>query len=186
MKSLLITDTSVLLNVLASQCAEEILSGSEWKFLVCQSVLSETLILRDRETQEVVPVDLSELIAKKHLHILDLETDEEYELLADYAALMGRGGQGEAMCFALSESRSLPVAIDDERAVKRAKRRYPNIVTFTTPMILRGWEAKLQIPTTKMLGVLLGIQRWANYAPGLDHPEYVWWQTILAAKREEI
>ncbi len=179
MKSLLLTDTSVLLNLLATQCVEEILLGSEWQFLVCKSVLEEALILRDRETQEVVSVDLSELLTKKLLQVVELETDEEYELLTDYSALMGKGGEGEAMCFALSESRSLPVAIDDERAVKRAKRRFPKIVALTTPALLQQWKNNSQIPRGKMKGILLLIQRWANYYPGPKHPDYGWWQSIV-------
>jgi hypothetical protein len=179
MKSLLITDTSVLLNLLATQCADQIISGSKWKFLVCKSVLKETLILRDRETQEVVSVDLSELFGKKLLQVVELETDEEYELLTDYSALMGKGGEGEAMCFALSESRSLPVAIDDERAVKRAKRRFPKITTLTTPAILQQWKNNSDISVVKMQEILLHIQRWANYYPGPNHPDYKWWQSII-------
>ena len=58
MKQLLITDTSVLLNLLATHCPEEILSTVPYQFLVCLNVLEEALILRDRETQERVEVDL--------------------------------------------------------------------------------------------------------------------------------
>ena len=180
MKRLLITDTSVLLNLLATECAEEILAASDCQFLVCKNVLDEALILRDRETLKVVPVDLTDLLAKNLLQVVDLETDEEFELLADYSALMGKGGQGEAMCFALSEGRDLPVAIDDERAVKRARRRFPKIVSITTPSMLRQWESKSQIPPEKMKTILLRIQRWANYYPGASHPDYDWWQATLA------
>jgi predicted nucleic acid-binding protein len=182
MKSLLITDTSVLLNLLATGCIEEIIMGSKWKFHVCKSVLSEALILRDRETRDVVTLDLSELLSKQLLQVLALETDEEYELLADFSALMGKGGEGEAMCFALAESRSLPVAIDDERAVKRAKRRFSNLLTFSTPAILRQWEAKAQISTERMKETLVRIERWANYHPGPHHVDYAWWQNLLTPK----
>jgi predicted nucleic acid-binding protein len=185
MKSLLITDTSVLLNLLATQCAEEILSGTKWRFFVCKSVLEETLILRDRETQEIVPVDILDLLSKNLLQVVESETDDEYELLADYSAMMGKGGHGEAMCFALSESRSLPVAIDDERAVKRAKRRFPKIVTLTTPAILRHWVGNSQVSPEKIQGILLRIQRWANYRPGTNHPDYSWWQSITIAGNPE-
>jgi predicted nucleic acid-binding protein len=180
MKSLLITDTSVLLNLLATQRAEEILSGINWQFYVCKNVVEEALVLRDSETQEIVAVDLSALVTKKLLQVLELETDEEFELLADYSALMGKGGYGEAMCFALSESHSLPIAIDDERAVKRAKRRFSSVRVLTTPEILKQWQADASVPQATIRTTLLLIQRWASYYPGPKHPCYDWWSSTLA------
>jgi predicted nucleic acid-binding protein len=180
MKQLLITDTSVLLNLLATHCPEEILSTLPYKFLVCQNVLNEALILRNRETQESVEVDLSALIAKSHLSVVELETEDEFELLVDYSALMGKGGHGEAMCFALCESRSLPIAIDDERAIKRAKRRIPNILTVSTYSILQEWQVIGNVASDRMKETLQQIQRWANFHPGPNHPAYSWWSGILA------
>jgi hypothetical protein len=59
----------------------------------------------------------------------------------DYAALFG-AGDGEAMCFALAESRGHPIAIDDERAIRRAKKRNPNFETRGTLEILMRWQER--------------------------------------------
>jgi hypothetical protein len=179
MESLLITDTSVLLNILATDCAQRIFTESGWQFSVCDSVVAETLVLRNRETEENRPVDLSLLLHSGALQMLALETDNEFELLVDYAALIGRGGETEAMCFALAEGRSLPVAIDDERAVKRARRRFPGLATVTTPEILVRWQEMKGVPPEEMGVALQRIYTWANYFPGRNHPYYKWWQTVL-------
>jgi hypothetical protein len=179
MESLLITDTSVLLNILATDCAERILTDSGWQFSVCESVVAETVVLRNRETRESRPIDLSPLLHNGMLQMLALETDAEFELLVDYSALIGRGGETEAMCFALAEGRSLPVAIDDERAVKRARRRFSGLATITTPEILMRWQERTRVPPEEMSILLQRIHTWANYLPGRNHPCHKWWHTVL-------
>lgn len=179
MDQALITDTSVLLNILATGCAEEIFGDAGWGFSVCRAVLSETLLLRNRDTQECCPAELAPFIERRLLTVLEISGDDEYELLADFTALMGRKGDGEAMCFALAESRSLPLAIDDERAVKRAKQRFQELTVLSTPDILQSWQRMMKIEAKRMGGVLRRIQTWANYFPGPRHPAYAWWQSQL-------
>lgn len=179
MESLLITDTSVLLNILATDCAQQIFTESGWQFCVCETVVTETLVLRNRETQESRVVDLSPLFHNGALQMLKLESDAEFELLIDYTALIGRGGEAEAMCFALAEGRSLPVAIDDERAVRRARQHFLELSTVSTPEILMRWQEKKKTSREKMCTVLLRIQTWANYFPGPNHLCYKWWQEVL-------
>jgi len=181
MDQALITDTSVLLNILATGCADEIFGDAGWSFSVCRAVLKETLLLRNRDTQECCPADLAPFVERRLLTVLEIAGDAEYELLADFTALMGRKGDGEAMCFALAESRSLPLAIDDERAVKRAKQRFQELTVLSTPDILQSWQRIMKLEAQRMGGVLKRIQTWANYFPGSRHPAYAWWQSQLAA-----
>ena len=75
------------------------------------------------------------------LERIEPQTDLEFELLIDYAALLG-AGDGEAMCFALAESRGHPIAIDGERAIRRAKKRHPNFETLGTLEILILWQER--------------------------------------------
>jgi hypothetical protein len=144
-------------------------------FKVCPDVIREVKILRDRETGEEHAIDLEPFFAAGFLERIEPQTDMEFELLIDYAALLG-AGDGEAMSFALAESRGHPIAIDDERAIRRAKKRYPNFETLGTLEILIMWQERNGIADERMGQLLQSIFRFARFRPAASHPHYVWWQ----------
>lgn len=175
MGTILITDASVLINLVASGAAGDILSGCGMEFKVCPDVIREVRILRDRETGEEHAIDLEPLFADGKLEKIEPESDSEFELLIDYAALLG-AGDGEAMCFALAESRGHPIAIDDERAIRRAKKRNPNFETLGTLEILILWQDRNGIADQRMGQLLQSIFRYARFRPAASHQRYTWWQ----------
>lgn len=174
MGAILITDASVLINLVASGATENILSSCGMTFKVCPDVIREVKILRDRETGEEHAINLEPYFAAGLLERIQLETDLEFELLIDYAALL-IAGDGEAMCFALAESRGHPIAIDDERAIRRAKKRNPNFETLGTLEILIIWQERNRIADEQMGQILQAIFRYARYQPAVSHPHYAWW-----------
>jgi len=175
MRTILITDASVLINLVASGAAAEILGGCGLEFQVCTDVIAEVKILRDREAGEEHPIVLEPLFAANLLTRIEPETDEEFELLVDYSALLG-AGDGEAICFALAESRGHSIAIDDERAIRRAKRRNPNFETLGTLEILILWQERNGLPDERMGLLLRSIFRFARFRPAASHPQFAWWQ----------
>jgi hypothetical protein len=174
MGPILITDASVLINLVASGIPAEILGGCGWEFHVCPDVLAEVTLLRDRETGEEHPIDLHPLFTNGLLTLVQPESDEEFVLLIDYSALLGHG-KGEAMCFALAEARSLPVAIDDARAARRASRRNPGVMTLDTLQILKTWQERTGNSDGSVGALLKAIYRYARYQPATNHPEFEWW-----------
>lgn len=175
MEKVLITDASVLINLVASGATREILIGCGLECKVCPDVIREVKILRDRETGEEHPIDLTSYFTDGLLEKIQPETDTEFELLVDYSALLG-DGDGEAMCFALAESRALPVAIDDERAIRRAKKRNPEFKTLGTLEILILWQERNGVLDERMGQLLQSIFRFARFRPAMSHPHYSWWQ----------
>ncbi|MEO5916081.1 MAG: hypothetical protein ABIS50_17730 [Luteolibacter sp.] len=175
MGPILITDASVLINLVASGMAGKILSGCGMDFKVCPDVIREVKVLRDRETGEEHAIDLEPFFTAGLLERIEPETDLEFELLIDYAALLG-AGDGEAMCFALAESRNHPIAIDDERAIRRAKKRNPNFETLGTLEILILWQERNEVADERMGQLLQSIFRFARFRPAVSHPHYGWWQ----------
>ena len=173
MGTILITDASVLINLVASGAAGDILSGCGMESKVCPDVIREVKILRDRETGEEHAIDLEPFFAGGLLERIEPETDLEFELLIDYAALLG-AGDGEAMCFALAESRGHPIAIDDERATRRAKKRYSNFETLGTLEILILWQGRSGIADERMGQLLQSIFRFARFRPDASDPRYAW------------
>jgi len=140
----------------------------------CQNLHTDPISLRDRETGEEHPIDLEPLFAANLLTRIEPETDEEFELLVDYSGLLG-AGDGEAMCFALAESRGHSIAIDDERAIRRAKRRNPNFETLGTLEILILWQEKHAVGDKRMGQFLQSIFLYARFRPASSHPKYGWW-----------
>lgn len=181
MAVVLITDASVLINLVASGAATEILAGCGWRFHVCQEVLAEVKMLRDRETGEEHPIDLSPLLTAGLLTLIEPELEEEFELLIEYSALVG-AGKGEAMCFALAEARNIPIAIDDVRAVRKARRRNPAIETIDTITILKQWHKKLGNSNEKIGTLMRAIYRNARYLPAEKHPEFGFWKRCFDAE----
>lgn len=179
-QEILITDASVLINIVASGIPEEILGGCGWKFHGCMDVISEVKLLRDRETSEEHPIDLGPFLTAGLLKLVQPESDEEFELLVEYSALLGHG-KGEAMCFALAEARDLPVAIDDVRAARKACRRNPRVITFDTFQILKAWQQRAGKTDEEVGGLLKAIYRYARHLPAMNHPEYDWWNRCYGA-----
>jgi len=175
MGKILITDASVLINFTASGVAEEILTGCGMQFKVCPDVIREVKVLRDRETGEEHAINLEPFFMAGSLELIEPETDSEFDLLVDYAALLG-AGDGEAMCFALAESRGHPIAIDDERAIRRAKKRHPYFETFGTVEILMLWQELNAVSNERMGQLLQSIFRYARFRPASSHSQYAWWQ----------
>jgi len=175
MGTILITDASVLINLVASGAAGDVLTGCGMEFKVCPDVIREVRILRDRETGEEHAIDLEPLFADGMLERIEPQTDSEFELLIDYAALLG-AGDGEAMCFALAESRGHSIAIDDERAIRRAKKRNPNFETLGTLEILILWQERNGVADERMGQLLQAIFRFARFRPAASHPNYDWWR----------
>ena len=175
MGTILITDASVLINLVASGAAGDILSGCGMEIKVCPDVIREVKILRDRETGDEHAIDLEPFFAAGMLERIEPKTDSEFELLIDYAALLV-SGDGEAMCFALAESRGQPIAIDDERAIRRAKKRNPNFETLGTLEILILWQELNSVADERMGQLLQSIFRYARFRPAATHPHHEWWQ----------
>lgn len=174
MGTILITDASVLINLVASGVAGEILSGCGMDFKVCPDVIREVKVLRDRETAEEHAIDLEPFFAAGLLERIEPVTDSEFELLIDYSALLG-AGDGEAMSFALAESRGHPIAIDDERAIRWAKKRNSNFETLGTLELLILWQERNEVADERMGQVLQSIFRFARFRPAVSHSRYVWW-----------
>jgi hypothetical protein len=181
MPLLLITDTSVLLNLIASGHAASIFTRSPWRFVVCPNVQEEALFLRNRASQESKRIDLAPFFGASQLECMAPESDEDFEWLLDFTAAFGRGSEGEAMCFALAASRKLCLAIDDRRAIKKASRLEFDQIIVSTPEIIRAWQETAPVDPADLAQALQAIWDWARYKPPEDHPLASWWSKAAAA-----
>lgn len=182
MGRLLVTDSCVFINLFASGAAEEIFREGSWKFCVCENVRKEVIRLRNRQTGEIREIPLADHIDSGLLETLDPETDREFELLVEVTATLGKGSDGEAMCFALAASRNLPVATDDKRAVRKALPVLDDLEIVDTLAILQDWAERVRPSKEKLREMLQNIRLWAAFEPPRDHPERAWWEEVFEEK----
>ncbi len=170
---ILISDTSVLLNLVAADCLSSLCHATGWQFVVCSAVLNETKKLRDVSTGEMVLVDLSPMIQAGLLHVIDMIEPEEKVIYIDQAAVVD---DGEAMSMAIAAYRSLELAIDDRQATNHSKRAFPNLRIWSTPEILKAWDESTILPTGALGLAIRNIEERARYFPAKSHPLSRWWQ----------
>lgn len=56
---ILLSDSSVLLNLLASDCLASVAAATGWQFAICPAVRDEAKKLRDSQSGEMVEVDIT-------------------------------------------------------------------------------------------------------------------------------
>jgi hypothetical protein len=169
----------VLINILASGRAQEILTGSEYKFGICTVVSKESIYLRAADPNAPPDtVELEPFVKSKSLTVYALSGDKEQTLYIDYAADLD---DGEAMTLALAFSRGFAVATDDRKA-RRIFLEDTGDVTrlLSTPQILKRWSPRAGLTAGELKKVLLEVSRRGRFSPPSGDPDFSWWsQAVL-------
>jgi predicted nucleic acid-binding protein len=175
-----ILDACVLINLLASEEAEDILQATGKECRICVVVEKESLYLRPddphEETFESVKLDV--LINSGLLTLCDIEGDYEAALYVDYASRMD---DGEAMSTAIAVSRNYILATDD----RKARRIFLESITdskrlTSTSELIRNWADNRLISPVRLKAVLTRIQHKANFCPPRRDPNFTWWNNACA------
>lgn len=178
-QSVAILDACVLINILASGRAQEILTGSEYKFGICTVVSKESIYLRAADPNAPPDtVELEPFVKSKSLTVYALSGDKEQTLYIDYAADLD---DGEAMTLALAFSRGFAVATDDRKA-RRIFLEDTGDVTrlLSTPQILKRWSPRAGLTAGELKKVLLEVSRRGRFSPPSGDPDFSWWsQAVL-------
>ena len=174
-----VLDACVLLNLLASDEAQNIIASAADEYLICEAVAKEVIELRiadsDEETFEVIKID--DLIKKGILKICVIENSLEESLYINYA---GRVDDGEAMSIAIAEVRGYRLATDD----RKARRVFldavndPSRLLYTSDLV-RHWAEQENLPVDKLKVKLLNIRSRATFFPPKRDPNFSWWMNIL-------
>jgi hypothetical protein len=170
----LLNDSSVLLNLLATDCLAAIAADTGWQFAVCPAVRDEAKKMRDAATGELVPLDIGPLIASGLLQVLELAGEEEQILYVEQSIVVD---DGEAMSIAIAASRGLELAMDDKQASNHTRRAFPLVRLWTTPEILKHWAEAASVSAYKLREAIFYIEERARYFPSKTHPLAAWWQS---------
>ena len=167
-------DSDVLMNLLATRCAVEILRALNLLLLVPPAVAAEILYLESEEPNgEREQIDLAPLEAAGVLTRIDL-TDPELNLVLDLARVVD---DGEAEVIAVALTRTLTIATDDRKARRVAMERGATLLS--TPEVLHRWQSQAEASAERMSQVLNLIGRRSRYRPRSEHPLYRWWMSLI-------
>lgn len=172
MKPLLITDASVLVNLLATEAFEDIAVQAGWRFVICEAVQLEVLAVRNADTGEMEEVELQRFLDRNLIEVVVLDADAESDCYVEYAALVD---DGEAMSLAIAETRKLAIALDDRRAISIAHRRGFSGEMLTTPDLLHEWWQKKPMSEVEFGELLRLMEVRARYVPPKNHALRQWW-----------
>lgn len=171
MKPLLITDASVLVNLLATDAFEDIAHKAGWRFVICEAVQREVLALRNADTGDMEPVELQSFVESKLIEVTKLQSDE-CDCYVEYSAVVD---DGEAMSLAIAETRKLAIAVDDRRAISIAQRRGLTSTMLTTPELLHLWCQQTKAEDGEVGRILRLVEIRARYVPPKNHALRQWW-----------
>ena len=169
----MVSDSSVLLNLLAADCLESMAAGVGCQFAICPAVRDEAKRLRDIQNREMVEVDITPHIRSGLLQILELAGDEEQRLYVEQSVFVD---DGEAMSIAIAAHRCLDLAIDDRQAANHARRTFPGIRLCSTPELIKHWSEAGNIDSAFLRGTLRRIEIRSRYFPSKSHPLAEWWR----------
>jgi hypothetical protein len=171
---LVLLDSSVLINLLATRQAGDILRVLSSGAGIRRAVEAEALFLRGENPSDVPErVCLAPLIDAGVLERFDLENDAEKAAYVDLAADLE---DGEAMTLAIAHGRGLATATDDRKARRIAAERYgKSLALVRTTEILRAWVQVSSVDDATLRGVLNRIESIARFRPANDDPLRDWW-----------
>lgn len=178
-RQVVLLDTCVLINLLASGEFKEILRASTFTWMICSAVEKESIYLRTEDAQNpLIIVDLSPLISGTLISVCDIESENEANLYVNYASLLD---DGEAMSLALTLSRGYILATDERKARRLFLEAVnaPERLTGTSE-IMKSWIETRSISESKAKNVLMEITRRARFFPPISDPNYQWWSDICS------
>jgi hypothetical protein len=173
---LIIQDSSVLLNLMATNRLDEIMRGVGRQTMVCREVTVELLYLRDFVTGERVAVDLAAFVTAGVIIETDFNSPQEIERFVEFAATLD---DGEAASAAIAEIRHLELSTDERKATNLLLARGMILKLWTTPDLIFAWANNAHPPKADVREAITRIQKCARYSPPTAHPLKEWWGSIL-------
>jgi len=171
---ILLIDTCVLINLLASGEIKLILKIAAQQSLVCSVVEKESIYLRSDDPQEGLEnVNLQPLIEDGVLTVCDIETPEEEQLYVNYASVLD---DGEAMSLAIALARGWHLATDERKARRLFLEAANNAdLLTTTSTLIKDWSEAKRIAANRLKSILLQIENRARYRPSTWDVNHQWW-----------
>ena len=170
----LVLDTCVLINLLASGEIENILKVAAQRSFICSAVEKESIYLRSEDpAADHEAINLLPLVNNGVLIFCQVEAPDEEQLYVNYAVQLD---DGEAMALAIALTRNWGLATDEKKARHLYKEAVGNDNSLTTTsQLIRSWVEAESISDEYLKLVLLRIERRAFYRPSNWDLNNEWW-----------
>jgi hypothetical protein len=173
-----ILDACVLINLLATGRAQDIMSESGYQFGICSVVKNESIYLRS--TDSIAPpeeVKLDAYLESDRLTVYELSGDAEKELYVDYAVELD---DGEAMSLALAYSRGFSMASDDRKARRLFTEEIADLKRLlSTSQIVKEWSEKAGLNPAELKHILMEVSRRGRFFPNSGDTYFAWWSKAM-------
>ena len=179
MPPILIHDSCVLLNLLASGRFNDISSSCGFRFAVVSEVAREVLYVRNVLTGEHERIELQPFVTRGLLEIFTIKGEAEQLRFIELATDLD---DGEAASIAIAEARGFALATDDRKARNLLQHKGVKVETWSTFELLRHWQTRAGIPDAQLGSVLLNIANCAKFRPKQGQAEFEWWTKTVNTK----
>jgi hypothetical protein len=173
----MILDACCVINLAASDHMKSILYTFPAQKTISRYVREKEVRYMCGNDGEHISIDLQPLLDNTLLHLVDLESEEEYNTVINLASLSnGKMGNGEAISASIAIHRNWTFATDDRDAILLLQQHLPQLHIVTTPDLLKYWTSVAHPSDNVVREILEKIQRKARYKPYVDHHLEQWWQ----------
>ena len=174
----LLIDASCLINLYASNQLANILRSIPKTVAVAAYVADREALFIHSEINESGERTKEQIILQPFvnaglLHLVDLASEEEAEILATFSALIT--DRGEAITGAIALHRNWAIIVDDKKARRLFQQNASQLQLIYTLELVKHW-VELDSPTGAVItATLQNIRRRATYTPRRQDPLHDWW-----------
>jgi hypothetical protein len=181
---ILVVDACCLLNLLATGREVELAAGLDATLVVSPQARNESRFVHgppdpddDEQNPTRVPVDLAPLILAERLEVHDMG-----EEVADaFVECANHLRDADASSVAIAATMRVPLASDDGKVQKVARRLYPKLVVVSTLQIVREAVERAGISGAPLRQILLrDLRMRGNFEPPRRDPERAWFEATLS------
>jgi hypothetical protein len=166
-----ILDACVLINLLASGRAQDIMTGSRYRFGICSVVKNESIYLRATDSHappEEVKLDLH--LESNSLVVYELSGDAEKELYVAFAAELDDGVHARGFAMASDDRKARRIFMEEVAVPERL---------LSTSQILKDWSEVVGLNPTELKQVLVDVSRRGRFFPNSGDNHFEWWSKAV-------
>ena len=175
-----VADTSVVINLIATQCSEAILEALPNHVVVLEE--SQCEISRGKEAGHNTADGLEELVSNGHIDIVELgETGREWFRKLVSGPSVQSLGDGEAATISYAIEEAVKPLLDDRKAINACSERFPNLNLGSSMHILAGTNVQEALGQKDFANALFNALRFGRMR--LSNADAHWVASLIGPER---
>ncbi len=179
--SLLYFDTGVLLNILATERAGDILQAIPYRCAITEDLRNTSCFLESNTAVKVKePEDRGQAaIANSAFCYINVHEFDKYSHKVMYIKFAQCVPERKASILTLVIINNAFLASDDLRTRRVLHGLFPDVSVISTLTLLHEWEKRCHVLDRVMQNVALNVQENAQFIPLESDPLLPWWKNIV-------